>query len=65
MTGEYIPLERATARQLRKMLKGKLADHTCERFSKTVITDCHAKTTVITAEYSGRTWHWISDAPVL
>jgi hypothetical protein len=42
------------------MLKGKMYDHTGERFTKTVThTPGAGKEVTIRAEYSGLSWSWV------
>jgi hypothetical protein len=60
LVGEYVPLERATNRQIQRMLKGKLDDHTGERFTKTITHYPGAgKDVTVAAEYSGLSWSWV------
>jgi hypothetical protein len=54
LTGEYVPLDRATPKQVKKMIKGKLRDHTSEAFEIThVQRDGRRVLSVIRAIYSG------------
>ena len=49
LTGEYVPLDRATREQVRAMLKGKIQDNTRERWVRKV---------EVTGTYSGYTVRW-------
>ncbi len=64
LTGLYVPLEMATGRQIRKLLKGRLHDHTGERFfvneEKQHGSDVPVVVTV-RGEYSNRTWTWTKE----
>jgi hypothetical protein len=60
LTGEYVPLDRATDAQVFALLRGELSDATSEKFTLTVVAEDYLNGGQITetarAEYSGRTW---------
>ena len=59
LTGEYVPLDRATAGQVFRLIKGKLLNATDERFIVDVdYIDMRTNTVTITieSEFSRRTW---------
>lgn len=55
LTGEYVPLDRATPKQVRKLLAGKLADATSEVFS---VEGTYPHRRFVTALNSHLTWTW-------
>lgn len=66
LTGEYVPLDRATPEQMAAMLHGKLSNATSEDFTLTTVAEHYLSdvpqpvtyTMTLTANYSGRSWEW-------
>jgi hypothetical protein len=66
LTGEYVPVDRATTDQVFAMIRGELSNATSELFTVTTTTVATIRGdnplytdsvhTEVRAEYSGRTW---------
>lgn len=55
VTGEYVPLELATARQVRNLIFGTLADATGETF---MVEGEYPHKRTVTGRYSSLEWEW-------
>lgn len=55
LTGEYVPLEDATPKQIRNLIFGTLADASGETF---VVTTGYPRRRMVRGENSGLEWEW-------
>jgi hypothetical protein len=61
LTGEYVPLNRATAEQVFALLAGDISDATGETFTRTIVTTFYpsgasTESATVAGVHSGLTW---------